>query len=75
MDVEWHDMRWGIESWYRGPGRRGLGLSPDPAGHALCMAYSLLMPRAYAVAMVMAALDAVASRTAIRRARITHSEF
>lgn len=76
VDVKWYDMRWGIESWYRELERARIRTAAtNPAGRALCMAYSLIMLNAWAVAMAMAALDAVASRTAIMGARITHSEF
>jgi len=74
--VEWYDMRWGIESWYRELERARIRTSTtNPAGRALCMAYSLIMLNAWAVAAAMAILDAAASRVAIRAARITHSEF
>ena len=69
VDVEWHGMRLGIEARYRGPGRARIRTAAtNPAGRALCMAHSPVMPSAWAVAMPMAALDAVASRTAIRGA-------
>lgn len=73
---ERYAVRRGIGSWYREPGEAGIrAAATNPAGRSPCMAYSLVMPSARAAAMTMAILDAIASRVAIRAARITHGGF
>jgi len=71
--VKWYAKRWGIETWYRKLEKaRNRTASTNPAGRALCLAYSLIMPSAWAVAMAMAGM---ASLQTAKWERITHSEF
>jgi len=71
VDVEWHSKRWGTGTRCREPGRARIRTaSTNPAGRAPCLAYSLIMLNAWAVAMAMAGM---ASRRAAEWARITHS--
>jgi len=59
--------------WYRGLERARIRTaSTNPARRAPCLAYSSVMPSAWAVAMAMAGM---ASLRAAKWARITHSEF
>jgi len=70
VDVEWYAKRWGIETGTASWRGRGSGRRPQTRRGALCLAYSLIMPSAWATAMAMAGM---ASLQAAKWARITHS--
>jgi len=71
--VEWHSKGRGTGTRCRELGRTRIRTaSTNPAGRALCLAYSLIMLNAWAVAMTMAGM---ASHRAAKWACTAHSEF